>query len=427
MKTFGVFAVLLSFTSASLCADDLRARIARANDGDVLVVEAGEHQGPFVIDKSLRMLGEPGAQLVGDRKTHVVAIIGSRVEIAGFTLRHSGRDLSKDNAAIHVTGAEAYIHDNRIVDSLHGVYVRRASGVRILRNVILGDGAAENVADPLATPLRPGEAELCDVDSPQDRRGNGIHLWNSAGHVIEDNTITGTRDGIYFSFTDDTLVQRNRITKVRYGLHYMYSDANTFIDNIFSENAAGSALMNSNHIVVRGNRFVANRSHRAYGILLQSVDDTTLEGNVIAGNTMGLYLEGTNRVVVKENDLSMNYIGIRVSDSTADGAFSGNRFQGNIHSVETSGRNTASVWTVAGRGNRWDAALAIDLDLDGYADVPHREADLFGPWRRKFTVVGLLSASPGERLLRFIHGRIADDAVPGVTDHRPIVSAKAKP
>ena len=59
-----------------------------------------------------------------------------------------------------------------------------------------------------------------------------------------------------------------------------------------------------------------------------------------------------------------------------------NRFDGNLHTVETTGGNLTSRWSVDGRGNYWDGAVAIDLDGNGVADLPHRELDLFGGLRR---------------------------------------------
>jgi nitrous oxidase accessory protein len=413
---------------AATPGETLRGRLTAASPGERIVVEAGVYEGPFVITQSVHLLGRPGAILQGDRQTHVVAVRAADVEIAGFTVRGSGRQLARDESAIHITGARAIIRDNRILDSLHGIYIRQADGCRIENNVILGDGAmAASVADPLANGLKPGEAELCDVQTVQDRRGNGIHLWNSKEHIVTGNTIQGTRDGIYFSFADSTVVRGNTISRVRYGLHYMYSDDNTFEGNTFTENAAGSALMYSKGIVLRGNRFYANRSHRAYGILFQSVDHTRVEDNDIEGNTLGFYLENSNSVVVRGNRVAGNYIGLRVSDSTSGGQFFENRFRGNVHPVETNGANRANAWSVAGRGNFWDGALALDLNHDGIADVPHRESDLFGPWRRSFPAIGLLSSSPGERLLRFIHSRLGLPGVPGVTDPHPLIFRRFNP
>jgi nitrous oxidase accessory protein len=408
---------------AETAGDKLRADIAAAAPGATLHLAPGIYDAPFVIEKPLRLLGAPGAVFRGNGAGHVIAIRAPDVEVAGFVIRGSGRNLSDDCAAIHTTGARSFIHDNRFFDILHGVYVRKANDCRIVNNVILGDGATNDaITDPVIAGLKASEAaggELCAVESVQDRRGNGIHLWNSSGHTIEGNTIRGTRDGIYFSFAEKTTVRRNTITRVRYGLHYMYSDDNVFEENEFTENAAGAALMSSERIILRSNRFVANRSHRAYGLLLQTVEHTHIEDNVIEGNTLGLYMENGNNNTVRGNRIAGNYIGLRVSDSTAGSLFFGNTFAGNIHPVETSGANTANTWAVGGRGNRWEGALQLDLNRDGTADVAHREPDLFGGWRRTFPAIGLLSASPGERLLRFIHSRLALPGVSGVTDPKP--------
>lgn len=427
----GVFLFAPVFVGAETAGDRLRHEIDAAAPGSTVRVATGDYDGPFVITKPLHLLAVKGAILRGDGKTNVVSIRAPDVEIAGFIVRGSGRDLSEDLAAIHITGARAVIRENRIFDMLHGVYVRGCNDCRIIDNVILGDGARGDViADPVSSGLKTNDvasAEFCDVVGSQDSRGNGIHLWNSSGHFIARNTISGTRDGIYFSFTRQTRVLENLITHVRYGLHYMYSDENVFERNRFSENAAGAALMFSKKLLLRANHFVSNRSHRAYGLLLQSIDDTRIENNTIAGNTVGLYIENGNHDVIHGNRIAGNYVGLRMSDSTADSQVFENIFTNNIHPLETNGANGANLWAVAGRGNHWDDAMTIDLDRNGIADLPHREPDLFGQWRRNFPAIGLLSASPGERLLRLIHSRLNLASLPGVTDPKPLVNATKTP
>ena len=304
--------------------------------------------------------------------------------------------------------------------------MRHADGARIIGNVIVGRSEVLEPVDPLRNGLEPGAGELCAVPLNQNRRGNGVHIWNSSGHVIAGNTIRDTRDGIYLSFVDGSEVRDNDIQHVRYGLHYMYSDHNRFERNLFTDNAAGAALMFSKGLTLAANRFVANRSHRAYGLLLQSVDDTTISDNEIAGNTLGLFMEGGHGNRVLRNRVAGNHIGIRVSDSSDENVFAGNRFAGNVHPVETSGVNGSNRWALDGRGNEWDDASRLDLDGDGIADLPHRELDLFGELRRPFPAIGLLAGSPGERLLRFVYARIAIPGIPGVVDPAPLVTGGAR-
>ena len=401
---------------------ELRARIAAAAPGATIHVAAGRYTGPFVIDRPLTLIGHGRPLLVGDRTTHVVAVRAADVTVEGFEIRGSGLDLSLDHAGVHVTAPRVSVRRNRIVECLHGVYVRHADGARVEGNTILGlADAAEASNDPMAA--RPGEGELCAAPENQNRRGNGVHMWNSVGHTIAGNVIRDTRDGIYFSFVDKSTVRDNDIARVRYGLHYMYSDENRFEDNVFSDNAAGAALMYSKGLTLARNRFVANRGHRAYGLLLQSVDESLISANEIAGNTLGVFLENGHANRVLGNRLAGNHVGIRVSDSSDANVFAGNRFTGNIHPVETTGDNRSNQWAADGRGNHWDGAATLDLDRNGIADLPHRELDLFGGLRRDLPAIGLLAGSPAERLLRLVHARLAIPGAGGIVDPAPLVDS----
>jgi nitrous oxidase accessory protein len=138
---------------------------------------------------------------------------------------------------------------------------------------------------------------------------------------------------------------------------------------------------------------------------------------------MGLFLEHSQTNVFRNNVVSGNHIGIHITNSSDANVFTGNTFTGNLHPVETSGTNAANVWATDGRGNYWDTATRLDLDADGIGDIPHRELDLFGEWRRSFPAIGLLAGSPGERLLRFIHARVVMPGLPGISDPAPLIVA----
>lgn len=431
LSIFALVSLVLRPASAVVPAEGdrgawLRERLAVAPAGATIEVPEGRYSGPFTIARPLTLRGNGRAVLVGDRTTHVVAIRAADVTLEGFEVRGSGLELARDEAAIHVMGARAVIRGNRIVDSLHGIYVRHADHVRIERNTVLGMAQTPESIDPLKGGLKPGEGEICATPLNQNRSGNGVHVWNSTGHVIAGNTIRDTRDGIYFSFVADSEVRDNDIARVRYGLHYMYSDRNRFAGNVFRDNAAGAALMYSKGLTLTGNRFVANRSHRAYGLLLQSLDDTTVVDNDIRGNTLGIFMENGHANRVLDNRITANHIGIRVSDSSDANVFAGNRFTGNVHPVETTGGNSSNQWALDGRGNQWEGASRIDLDRNGIADLPHRELDLFGEMRRTFPAIGLLAGSPGERLLRFVHARIALPGAAGIVDPSPIVTGASR-
>ena len=401
----------------------LQDRIGSAAPGEVIDVPPGEYAGPVVITQPVVLRGHGRVVLKGDGQTHVVSVRAADVVIEGFEIRESGLDLAKDHAAVHVTGARAVVRGNRIVESLHGVYVRQADGVVIERNVIVGKSRTLEPVDPFADRPAPGGGEVCEVDLDPNRRGNGIHIWNASGHQIAGNVIRDTRDGIYFSFADRSEVRDNDVAGVRYGLHYMYSDENRFDDNVFRDSAAGAALMYSKGITLQGNDFAGNRNHRAHGLLMYAVDETEVRDNRIAGNTMGLFIEHSQGNRFTGNTVTNNHVGVHISNSSDGNTFTENRFSGNLHPVETSGTNMRNEFAVDGRGNYWDGAARLDLDGNGIGDLMHRELDLYGDLRRPFPAVALLSGSPGERLLRFVHARLALPGLSGLTDPAPLLQS----
>lgn len=419
-----VTAVMVHCMATGLLAQSLQQRISEAQAGSVIVVEPGEYSGPLVIRKPVKLMGKGRPVIRGDGSGHVVHVLADDVTLEGFRVQGSGMNLDHDDAAIIIEGNRAVIRDNHVADSLHGIYLKKAQGCRIVGNVVEGKTHKIVPVDIFNKHLAPDGAEFCRIDIDQNRRGNGIHLWQSSDTLIANNIIRDTRDGIYFSFSHRSQVQHNRIERVRYGLHYMYSNDNFFDDNVFSENAAGAAIMYSQGVYVRGNRFVSNRGSRAYGLLMQSVDHSRIEANQLTGNTVGIYLENSNANVLLGNTITRNYIGIRLSLTSARNTFSRNVIAYNMHPVETSGNDATNRWQLRGVGNTWQYAEQLDFNLDGIGDLPHRVVDVFGGIRREFPWIALLSNSPAVHLLRYVNQRLPLRAMPGIVDRRPLVSER---
>ena len=240
----------------------------------------GRSCGPIIINKPLTLIGEPAQRSAAKESGKVVTVAADDVTLRGLRITGSGLQLSDDDAAIFVTGNHARIENCVIADSLHGIYLKKVSGAQILNNRIQGKTTLAASSEPVEKGIGTS-TENCDTTLVSNRRGNGIHQWNCEGNLIRGNEISDTRDGIYFSFTNNSRVENNLVHHVRYGLHYMYSDGNVFENNTFTENAAGAAIMFSKELVVRGNRFINNRGHRAYGLIFQSSDRSRLEENEI--------------------------------------------------------------------------------------------------------------------------------------------------
>ena len=403
-------------------AATLQERIDAAAPDETVRVEAGIHTGPIAVNKPLTLLGEAGAEIRGNGSGKVVTITAEGVTLRQLRVTGSGLHLFDDDAAIFVTGNRATIDSCVIADSLHGIYLKKISGAQILNNHIQGKTTLAASTDPVEKGIGTS-TENCDTTLVSNRRGNGIHQWNCDGNLIRGNEISDTRDGIYFSFTNNSRVENNLIHHVRYGLHYMYSDSNVFENNAFSENAAGAAIMFSKNIILRDNQFFSNRGHRAYGLIFQSSDNSRLERNEISENAVGLSFNQCNGNTIVANRVTNNYIGLRVGSNSDDNQFTENILAHNLHPVETGGSDVSGAhWTVKGVGNFWSDAFELDLDRDGVNDLPHRELDLLSVLRRDFPAIAFLSDSPALKLLRFAHERSALPGANTIEDRASLTS-----
>lgn len=416
-----IFALMLCLTSVATAAT-LQEQIDTAAPNDTIHVGSGVHAGAIVIKKPLTLIGESGAEIRGNGVGKVITIAADDVAITRLRITGSGRDLMQDDAAIFVTGNRARIEKNIIANSLHGIYLKKVSDARILENRIEGKTTIAASAEPIEKGIGQS-AENCDTQLVANRRGNGIHQWNCERNLIRGNEISETRDGIYFSFTNNSRVENNLVHHVRYGLHYMYSDGNVFENNTFTENAAGAAIMFSKGLTVHGNRFISNRGLRAYGLIVQSTDRSRFERNEIEQNAVGLSFNQCIDNRITGNTIRDNYIGLKFGSNSDENRFTENIFTRNLHPVETGlAEGDGNKWAVNGVGNFWDDGAEIDLNRDGIGDLPHREIDLFGILRRDFSAIAFLSDSPAVKLLRFANERAVIPGVSSIDDPSPLTA-----
>jgi nitrous oxidase accessory protein len=176
---------------------------------------------------------------------------------------------------------------------------------------------------------------------------------------------------------------------VRYGLHYMFSDDNLFEDNTFENGAAGTAIMYSERIVFRRNRFLRNRGFASVGLLFQGCDDVLAEENLVADNARGVFIEGSHRITLRGNVIAGSDVAVVLYDPSGGHRFSGNSFVGNMSPLDLVARQTDTVFT----GNYWSGNGEPDLDGDGRSDRPYRLTSVFDHFRGNLTAADILSDS----------------------------------
>lgn len=379
-------------------ADQLGNSLIRYAPGDSIYLSAGIFTGYFSIEKRLTIIGAAGSVIDGGGEGDVITIAADSVEIKGITIRNSGTRLLKDMAGIKIVGNYVTIEDCRIIDNLHGIYVKGGNNAVIRGNTIIGRDYIQ-----------------------ESDRGNGIHLWSTEGNIIENNEISFARDGIYFSFAHETLIKNNHIHDLRYGLHYMYSNENIFEDNLFDYNVAGSALMYSENIHFERNVFAHCRGFRAYGILLQSVDNCTAEGNLVIDNTRGVFLDDSNHNIFKSNDIVQNDLAVQVNASCENNILAGNNFISNLSMAMMDGSAIDNnAWNENGRGNYWSDYNGYDLDFDGLGDIPHDLSSLFEFMESDYPAIRFYLYSPAASLLEAAEKRLPILKRKAVEDDYPV-------
>lgn len=328
------------------------AALRETRSGGTVIVRAGMYREPtIVVARPVTIRGEGFPTLDGEGMRQIMSVSADDVTVRGLHFIHTGDSQMEDRAAIRISSASGcLIEGNRFDDNFFGIYLADVSNCTLRGNVLRG------------------------ATKTQESTGNGIHLWSSRDVLIEENRISGHRDGIYFEFTNRATARRNVSERnLRYGLHFMFSDDCRYLENQFRHNGSGVAVMYTKRVEMTGNRFEDNLGPAAYGLLLKEIEEPVLTANVFRSNTVGLYADGASHIRAARNVFEGNGWGVKLMASTADGEFIGNDFVGNSFDVATNSRGSDAKFL----NNYFDEYRGYDLDGDGLGDVPHHPVRLF--------------------------------------------------
>jgi len=377
----------------------LQAAIAAAEPGDTLRVHAGTYPGPFVIDKPLIVLGAAGSVLDGGGKGRVLTVGAADTVVRGLTVKNSGRSLADEDAGIFVmaNAARARIDGNTLEGNLIGVYLKGPEEARVSNNTIVGRR-----------------------DLRMNERGNGIHMWNTPGSVVEDNDIRFGRDGIFVTTSRKNVFRGNRLRDLRFAIHYMYTNFSEVSHNVSTNNHVGFAIMFSHQLEVRGN---VSEGDRDRGLLLNYANQSQIRNNVVnAGPKKCVFIYNANMNRLRDNHFEGCEIGIHFTAGSEGNEISGNAFVGNRTQVKYVGTRYVE-WSVQGRGNYWSDNPAFDMNGDGLADLAYRPNDMVDQLLWRYPLAKLLVTSPALQVLRWAQAEFPALHPGGVTDSAPLMRA----
>jgi nitrous oxidase accessory protein len=330
----------------------LRQAVVRAQDGDTILLQKGTYkEGNIVIEKSIQLIGVDDPVLDGENRYEILTVTGNGIVIRGIHFQNSGYSSQNDFASISIINARNFIvENNTITHSYFAIHVANAEYGVIKNNTIAGTPKTEQTS------------------------GNGIHLWKCANMVLEENDIQGQRDGIYFEFVTNSVIENNfSHDNIRYGLHFMFSNNDAYMHNTFKKNGAGIAVMYSKFMLMQGNTFEYNWGPNAYGVLLKEISDSRIYNNTFLQNSAGIVMESTNRIEVAQNAFTGNGWALRIQASCDGSDVHHNNFSANTFDVATNGTLMMNRFY----SNYWDKYEGYDLNRDGVGDVPYHPVSLY--------------------------------------------------
>lgn len=400
--------------SLDVCADcaytTIAAAVAAARPGDEITVRGGTYPGGLTIEKSLTLTGVDNPVVDGGGQGTLIAAKGADLTLTGFTLRGTGSNHDREDAAVLVEGGRAVIAGNQIEDALFGIYLKIAHGSEIRDNVILS---------------KPVDIAM---------RGDGIKIWYCDDVVVEGNQASDGRDIILW-YANRGLVKNNRFDRERYGLHLMFSDDIRVEGNSLNENSIGLFVMYSRRTVIVGNNLSNNHGPSGGGLGFKDVDGAVVEGNRFVNNQVGAQIDTSPREpgienYWRDNVFAFNHTAVTFQPSVRHNTWTGNNFidNGQHVSIVGGGELKDITWAVDGRGNYWSDYAGFDADGDKIGDVPYRSQRLFE---------SLLDDEPRLRLFLFSPAAMAVDfaakAMPRVRpqtkleDPAPLMAPHASP
>lgn len=376
---------------------NLTEAVARAASGDRLILAKGIHAGPLTIDKQLTLEGQEGAVMNAGGSGTAIKILSSGVTVRGLSIGGSGTKGEAFDSGIYVEqGSDGVtIENNALQGNLFGIVLHGCKNAKVRNNLIANRG-----------------------DLWLNDRGNGIHIWNTSASLVEGNSVTGGRDGIYIEISHGNAIRSNRFEKLRFAVHYMSANDNEITDNVSIRNHVGFALMYSKNLKVYRNLSISDLHH---GLMLHTTHKSDVAQNFIYGTgekCLFVYTSAGNDI--HDNRFEQCGVGVHFTGGSENNKFYGNTFLSNEFQVKYTGLRSYE-WSHNGRGNYWSDNPALDLDGNGIADSAFRPNTLVDWVLWRYPLAKLLIASPAFQTLRFMQEQLPTLYPGGAIDSFPLM------
>ncbi|MFC7045628.1 nitrous oxide reductase family maturation protein NosD [Halobacteriaceae archaeon GCM10025711] len=262
--------------------DTVSAAVAAAEPGDVVRLSGVFAESVTVDVPNVTLASKPGtlALIRGGDDAPVVTLAGDGSSVERLWVQGT----SGVGQGVAVTAPDADVVDSRITDVAAGIQVDSADDVTLANNTIVGSDDATS--------------------------GNGIHLWKSERVRLVDNRITDVHTGVRFSWASGLEATGNRLWDLDYAVRGLYTDDGVIRDNQAFDNGVGLVLFNSHRFRVVNNTAYNNTGNNGHGILMNTVDDSTIRHNTLVGNERGISVNNADNNTITDNEMRQNDVGV---------------------------------------------------------------------------------------------------------------------
>lgn len=323
------------------------------------------------INKPLTLTGSKDYKplIDGNHLKHVIYVTNTKdIEIYNLKISNSGYSDIDDYAGIYIEYSQnCKIIDNELINNTYGIYLAYVQNCQIEKNLIHSNAKSE-------------------VQS-----GNGIHLWYSYTNFLKNNQIYGHRDGLYFEYSQDLVVENNTsFNNIRYGIHFMFCHGSKIINNRFFLNQSGIALMYSKNLDLSYNTIQKTWGNSVKSLLLKDIDRSIISHNIFMNNTTAIYMDNSNNNEIFNNDFKKNGLSLEIYGNSWNNKIYHNLFENNMFDVATNSFENPNEYYE----NFWDKYKGYDLNKDGLGDVPYKPVSLFSFWVSRYPTLSILIRSP---------------------------------
>lgn len=401
--------MIVTVCAAGCTYASLATAAQRVPAGTTIVVR-GKTRGGVTIERPMTIRGSAGAAIeMGDSG---IIVRAPHVTIEG--LRFSGyglNDPSGQHAAVVLTARDDVVRGNSFQADAFAVTLVRADGAAVENNTFNG---LENSQPQVA--------------------GDSLHLWYSSSVRVSANTFENGRD-ILISYSPRLVFSGNVVRTSRYGLHDMFSDGMRVRGNLFENDEIGTNFMYAKDLDVSGNIFRANHGAAGYGIGLEDVDSSRINGNRFEQNRVALNSvdspsEPGASDDVQGNVFTHNGSALALQSDPHALRILANAFVDNLEDVAVSGGGTAAgvMWTHAGRGNYWSSYAGYDRDGDGIGDISYAPQPAFDTLTDAHPELEMFRYSPAALAVQFAARTLPQVAAqPKFTDSAPLMTPPRVP